>query len=130
LARQLKRISRGIAAACGVKVDVSWNLITPATNNDPALTEFAAAAARDLGLTVVPATPGMGGEDFALYQRKIPGVFWTIGVGSPQGAHHPGFIANPAPLGAAAELLAALAVTGLRRLSGFLQVIYDEPARN
>ncbi|MDR2768161.1 MAG: amidohydrolase [Treponema sp.] len=118
--RGLKRICRGIADAYGVKLDFSRDLITPATNNDTALTEFAAETARSLGLKVVPATPGMGGEDFALYQRSIPGVFWTIGVGSPQGAHHPGFIANPAPLGTAAELLAALAEAGLRRLSSKL----------
>ena len=73
--------------------------------------------AKSLGFPAAPAVLGMGGEDFALYQKTIPGVFWTIGVGSPQGIHHPGFIANPAPLSLAAELLAALAERGLWRLS-------------
>jgi metal-dependent amidase/aminoacylase/carboxypeptidase family protein len=57
----------------------------------------------------------MGGEDFALYQQRIPGVFLNIGVGSPQELHNPGFIANPAPLSSAAELLAVLAKQALAR---------------
>ena len=60
----------------------------------------------------------MGGEDFALYQQRIPGVFWTIGVNSPQGIHHPGFIADRAQLSAAARLHAALARRSLKRLAG------------
>jgi metal-dependent amidase/aminoacylase/carboxypeptidase family protein len=91
-------------------------MYTSAVNNDPALTEFVRETAAGLGLTVVPATPSMGGEDFALYQKTIPGVFWTIGVNSPQDAHHPGCIADPTPLSTAAELLAELAKKSLKRL--------------
>jgi metal-dependent amidase/aminoacylase/carboxypeptidase family protein len=117
IAGRLEQVCRGIGGASGTEIGFSWTMYTAATNNDPALTEFARETAQDLGLTVVPCTPSMGGEDFALYQKTIPGVFWTIGVKSPQGAHHPGFIANPAPLSTAAELLAELAKKSLRRLN-------------
>jgi amidohydrolase len=116
IAHRLEEVSRGIAAATGVGVDFSHRVYTSATNNDPALVELIIKTARAIGLETVPSLPNMGGEDFALYQKKIPGVFWTIGIGSPEGHHHPGFIANPSPLSTAAELFAAIARDSLRRL--------------
>jgi amidohydrolase len=116
IARRLEEVCRGAAESFGLGVNFSWTMYTSATNNDPALSEFTAQTARSLGLAVIPTARSMGGEDFALYQKRIPGVFWTIGVGSPQGVHHPGFIADPAPLSSASRLLAALAVKGLERL--------------
>jgi len=118
IARRLEEVSRGTAAANGVDVDFSSRVYTSATNNDPALTEMVIKTAKALGLETAPSLPNMGGEDFALYQKKIPGVFWTIGIGSPEGHHHPGFIANLSPLSMAAELFAAIARDSLRRLSG------------
>lgn len=118
IAERLGRICRGVEETCGLTVDYKWSLNTIPTSNDPALTGFVGETAKSLGLPVRPGAQSMGGEDFALYQERIPGVFWTIGVGSPHVAHHPGFIASPAPLSAASELLAALAVKALKRLSG------------
>ncbi|MDR1972984.1 MAG: amidohydrolase [Treponema sp.] len=118
VAERLAQVCRGAAEMGGVEVDYSWQVNTISTKNDPALTEFVAETAKSLGFPVGPSTPGMGGEDFALYQQRIPGVFWNIGVGSPQVPHHPGFIADPAPLASASVLLAALAQRALKRLSG------------
>jgi amidohydrolase len=118
IAKRLEEVSRGISAANGVDVDFSSRVYTSATNNDPVLVEMVIKTAKSLGLETVPSLPNMGGEDFALYQKKIPGVFWTIGIGSPEGHHHPGFIANLAPLSMAAELFAAIARDSLARLSG------------
>jgi amidohydrolase len=118
IARRLQELCRGTAEAAGLAIDFSWSRTTSATNNDRILSEFAADTARSLGLTVVPSPRIMGGEDFALYQKHIPGVFWTIGIRSPQGAHHPGFIADIAQLSTAARFLAALARRSLMRLSG------------
>ena len=118
IAKRLEEVARGIGAANLVDVDFAWEMITSATNNDPALVELVIKTAGALGLKTVPSLPNMGGEDFAYYQKTIPGVFWTIGIGSPEGHHHPGFIANPAPLSTAAELFAVIARDSLRRLSG------------
>jgi amidohydrolase len=115
IARRLTDLCRGTAEAAGLAVDLSWSRTTSATNNDGPLSEFAADTARSLGFTVAPSPRIMGGEDFALYQKHIPGVFWTIGIRSPQGAHHPGFIADMAQLSAAARLLRALARRSLTR---------------
>jgi metal-dependent amidase/aminoacylase/carboxypeptidase family protein len=107
-----------VAEAADLSVEFNWKQNTSATNNDPALSEFATETARGLGLKVAPSPLIMGGEDFALYQKRIPGVFWTIGIDSPQGAHQGGFIADMAQLSTAARLLAALAQRSLTRLSG------------
>jgi amidohydrolase len=117
IAERLGQIVQGTALGSGVKAEYIWQMGAPATNNDPGLTEFVKDTAGSLGLRVIHGIMGMGGEDFALYQEKIPGVFWTIGVGSPQGTHHPGFAANTDPLHTAAELLAALGIKALERLS-------------
>ena len=118
IASRLEACCRGTAEAAGLTVDCDWRTYTPATNNDPVLSEFAVETARSLGFPVAPVGRIMGGEDFALYQQRIPGVFWTIGVNSPQGIHHPGFIADRAQLSAAARLHAALARRSLKRLAG------------
>jgi amidohydrolase len=117
IARRLDDCCRAAAQAMEVAIDFDWSARTIATNNDAVLSEWAAETARGLGFAVIQARPVMGGEDFALYQKRIPGVFWTIGVNSPQGGHHPGFIADVAPLSAAARLSAALARDSLARLS-------------
>jgi amidohydrolase len=51
----------------------------------------------------------MGGEDFAYYERRIPGLFFNFGIEGPQPLHHPAFVANPAFLSQASALLAGLA---------------------
>ncbi|MHB9293000.1 amidohydrolase [Hollandina sp. SP2] len=118
IAQRLQECCNATAEAMGVTIDFSWSMYTMATNNNTALSEFAVETAQSLGLTVIPAQPVMGGEDFALYQKKIPGVFWTIGINSPEGAHHPGFIADMSQLSIAACFSAALARNSLARLSG------------
>ncbi|MDR2808421.1 MAG: amidohydrolase [Spirochaetaceae bacterium] len=117
LAERLRECCNATEKAMGLRIDLNYRVCTVATNNDPELSEFAAETARSLGLTVVASQRAMGGEDFALYQKIIPGVFWTIGINSPQGVHHPGFIADMSRLAAASSLFTALAQRSLARLS-------------
>ncbi|GHV42203.1 putative hydrolase YxeP [Spirochaetia bacterium] len=117
LNEQLKQIAVHTGEVNGIAVEYEWHINTISTNNDPALTAFVSETAKAMGYRVQPRLPGMGGEDFALYQQRIPGVFWTIGVGSPQALHHPGFIADTAALSAASRLMAALGREALQRLN-------------
>jgi amidohydrolase len=117
IAKRLREICFATGEALGVAVDFSYRCCTTATNNDAELCAYAADTARNMGLAVVPVKPSLGGEDFALYQKRIPGVFWTIGVNSPEGVHHPGFIADMSQLSTASRLLAALAEQSLARLA-------------
>ncbi|MDR3314361.1 MAG: amidohydrolase [Oscillospiraceae bacterium] len=114
---QLGEIAKGIALASGTRIDYLWQMGAPSTNNDPVLSDFTAGIAQEQGFAVVPNQPSLGGEDFALYQQKLPGVFFFIGtggLGQPQ-AHHPKFAVDATQLAPAAELLAALAARALER---------------
>jgi amidohydrolase len=117
IAGRIGTIAHGVAEAAGIVIDFAWDCTTVAVNNDAALTNFVADTAHRLGYTVAPAVPTMGGEDFARYQERIPGVFWSVGVGSPQALHNPGFVADLSPLAQAAELLAAVATARLAKLA-------------
>src|SRR5690606_40788250 len=85
-----------IAESAGATAEVNITKMTPITYNDPALTEKmvgslqkAAGAEKVVRINAVT-----GAEDFAFYQKKIPGFFFFIG-GLPPGqdpakapAHH------------------------------------------
>jgi amidohydrolase len=115
---RLSEIASGVGGAAGVEVVVETKSRCPATDNAPELAEFVARTAGALGMTVVPCVPDMSGEDFALYQERVRGVFFSLGVGSPRPIHNSAFIANPVPLEGAACLMAALAEKSLEGLSG------------
>ncbi|MDR2134215.1 MAG: amidohydrolase, partial [Treponema sp.] len=68
--RRLEEFCRGAAESFGLRIDFDWTMNTSAVDNDPALSKFTAETAESLGFSVVPCTPGMGGEDFALYQKR------------------------------------------------------------
>jgi hippurate hydrolase len=86
----IKRIAEGQAAAFGApppEINVESDY-TPATFNDPALTERAMkAVASEIGEANVRAVPPvMGGEDFGQFARteeKIPGVIFWLGAVEP-----------------------------------------------
>ncbi len=61
---------------------------------------------------IVDIDPVMGGEDFAYFLQKIPGVFVFFGMGDGMTFphHHPGFDLDEKALPEAALLLAALVI--------------------
>ncbi|MDR3123208.1 MAG: amidohydrolase [Treponema sp.] len=113
-AGRLETICAGAALASGVRADFSWVLDAVAVNNDRDLSQKAAGIAEKLGFPVQEPPPTMGGEDFAFYQQRIPGLIFNFGVGDGTGElslHSPLFAANPSGLSRAATLLASLAVS-------------------
>lgn len=85
----IKRIAQGQAHSMGLPEtlwpDVTYSEATPATYNDPALSERIANALRDdLGVdNVLTLAPVMGAEDFAYFGRtdeKIPSVIFWLGA--------------------------------------------------
>jgi amidohydrolase len=89
------RTAQKIAEAAGATAEVVIDEGNPVTFNDPALTE-----------RMTPSLKRIGGdrfnpngqatttaEDFALYQQKIPGLFFFLGV-APEGADLAGVPAN------------------------------------
>ena len=81
----IREILTGVAAAHGAKAEVTWSAASyPVTVNDSALVEQTLPAMRralgDANVILFP--PVMGGEDFAYYQKVIPGFFYWLGVGN------------------------------------------------
>lgn len=121
LVRQaMERRCAGIAAAHDCRSDVRWLDGYPPTENDPALADYVAVAARRaIGerAFITVAGPSMGGEDFAFYLQKVPGCFVLIGTAARQGnvptLHSDRYDFADEALPTAVSLLAELA-TGYR----------------
>jgi amidohydrolase len=72
----------------------------PVTFNDPALVDRMLPSLRrpEVGATAVKeAVPGLVAEDFAVYQEKVPGFFFFLGV-NPPGLSEADAAANHSPL--------------------------------
>jgi amidohydrolase len=97
-----EKIERTIAKLCeaaGARHSLDYELGTPATYNDPALTrEAVAVAERLLGKeNLVEDLPDMGGEDFSFFGRIVPSAMLFLGVqpkGSTATLHSPFFVAD------------------------------------
>lgn len=116
---RIQRTAEGIARAAGAAAVVTTTRGYPVTINDPALTErMVPTLRRTLGAAnVLPAQQTTTAEDFSLYEQKIPGMFFFLGV-TPQGAdprtaapnHSPRFFADEGALLPGMRALANLAV--------------------
>jgi amidohydrolase len=116
---RLRRIAEGIANSAGATAVVTTTRGYPVTINDPALTErMVPTLRRTLGAAnVIPAQQTTTAEDFSLFQRKVPGMFFFLGV-TPRGAdpktvapnHSPRFFADEGALVPGMRALANLAV--------------------
>ncbi|WP_213505735.1 M20 peptidase aminoacylase family protein [Paenibacillus faecis] len=92
--RVLERFSRvvaGVAAAFDTTAAVRWIGGPPPVINDAALAEIGRETAAELGYEAVVPAPSPAGEDFAVYQREIPGLFVFMGTAGPHEWHHPAF---------------------------------------
>lgn len=116
---RVKRTAESIAASAGATATVGVFPYTPVTVNDPALTErMAATLKRVAGADKVQiAKQTTAAEDFALYEQKVPGMFFFLGI-TPKGTdpskaapnHSPRFFVDEAALVPGIRALASLAV--------------------
>jgi IAA-amino acid hydrolase len=112
-----------IANRCTAEVAFPGNDYPP-TVNDAALWELAQSFGRKLlgDAQVCEVPPIMGGEDFAYYAERIPGVFVGLGirneaVGSIYSVHHPMFKVDESALPIGTALHAAFALQSLAELN-------------
>jgi amidohydrolase len=90
--QKLRRIVYGIADGYGARAQLEMIFGYPPVVNDDELAESFAAYARDQGFVVERPAPTMGGEDFAYFAQRVPGVMVRLGiynesVGSVHSAH-------------------------------------------
>lgn len=112
----IKRLVDGICNGYGAKGEVEWFPGVPAVNNDEQIANLLKEAANDLEIMVVEAAHTMAGEDFAVYQERVPGCFIWVGTEGPEEWHHPKFKVNEAALAFSVPLFARAAQLALERL--------------
>ena len=111
---KMKRLVESVAEGYGAEAKLNWTSMLSAVNNDARMAGIMQAAASAQGLQVVEAVPTMGGEDFALYQERVPGCFVWMGTGGTEQWHHPKFTLNEDALAIGAAFFAEAAVQALK----------------
>ncbi len=87
IAAAVRRVAMGTAATYHATADVEYVLSAhPAVDNDPGVAELALAGARKVfpEEAFIDVPKMMLGEDFSVYQQRIPGAFAFIGAGNEQ----------------------------------------------
>ena len=112
---RIKRIAEGIASGAGATVDVRITKNTPVTSNDAALTaRMLPTLERVAPGKVRESEPITGAEDYAFYQREVPGLFFFVGitpaaeVGRAAANHSPFFFVDESALLTGVRALAHL----------------------
>jgi amidohydrolase len=83
--REIETVARGAASMWGADITLDYRRGYPALINEARMAQVARRAA-ELVVgpdRVGPNMPGMGGEDFAHYLRRVPGCFVRLGGGTP-----------------------------------------------
>jgi amidohydrolase len=116
---RVRRTAESIAAGAGATATVTFEPGYPITFNDPALTERMTDSLKRVATgDFNPATrQTTTSEDFSLYQQKVPGVFFFLGV-TPKGVdpatapinHSPKFTVDESALVTGVRALASVAM--------------------
>lgn len=114
---ELRRILDGLAVTYNAKISLDWQPGPPSVDNNAEWAEVALAIGAQEGFDAQRVEASPIGEDFALYQQTIPGVFVMIGSGGPYALHHPAFRVDDRALFPTAHYLKTLALSALDRLA-------------
>ncbi|MBT2289720.1 amidohydrolase [Paenibacillus albidus] len=115
--KRFGQVATGVAAALGAKASVRWIEGPPPVINDAALAGLAEETAAALGFIAVKPVLSPAGEDFAAYQRVVPGLFVFMGVDGPREWHHPAFDLDERALPVSADFFTDLVIRYLERWS-------------
>ncbi|MGQ0648316.1 MAG: amidohydrolase [Gemmatimonadaceae bacterium] len=128
---RFRRLATSLAAAAGARAVVEIEKGNSVTFNDPALTtRLVPSLQRAVGAAnVSEGRPTTTAEDFSVYQKKVPGMFFFLGV-TPKGAdpatvapnHSPRFFADE---GALVPGMKALGRVALDFLAGGREAMDD-----
>jgi amidohydrolase len=121
----LKGILERTASAHGAKVKLDYRDGNPITFNDPPLVEETLPSIRRVmgDANVVTRRPVMGAEDFAAYQKVIPGFYYWLGVrneskGISAMVHTPAFDVDEECLVIGVKVMATVVLDHLDRHAG------------
>ncbi|OMD66567.1 hydrolase [Paenibacillus odorifer] len=114
---RFQEVAVGVAAALGAEATVRWIEGPPPVINDPSLAALGVESVEALGYRAIQPELSLAGEDFAFYQRVVPGLFVFVGTEGSQEWHHPAFNLDERALPVAARFLADVAVRSLVQYS-------------
>ena len=89
-----EKVVQATADQFGAQVDITWGNSPYVTYNDYTLTPLIFENSKSFA-EVIETLPSTGGEDFAAYQKEIPGVFAFVGSNGEEDApdwHHDDFL--------------------------------------
>jgi len=114
--RRIRSFVEQTAASYGARAEIEYIRELPPVLNDETVAALVREAAIEVvgDAQVVTATPTLGGEDFALYQERLPGCFFWVGTGRPDGTsagwHHPEFDVDESMIGTTSQVFVAAAL--------------------
>lgn len=114
--KRMKEIVSGIALSFGGSAELIWHSGSPATNNTEEWVEFGTGLGKRAGYNVKKISMGLEGEDFAYYQKKIPGAFIIVGTGLSYAHHHPEYKVDEKAILNCSKYFAKLAEGALKEL--------------
>ena len=78
------QVAEETARFSGAEARVIWSDVTSALINDPQVSREAAEAAKGLGRIITDRPLSLSGDNFAEYQRKVPGCYAYVGTANPK----------------------------------------------
>ena len=91
---RFEKVVKAVSQQFDARVEINWGNAPNVTFNDRDLTPIIFENSKKFA-EVIETLPSTGGEDFAAYQEKIPGVFAFVGSNGEENApdwHHDDFI--------------------------------------
>ena len=91
---RFEKVVQATADQFGAQVDITWGNSPYVTYNDQTITPLIFENSKAFA-EVIATLPSTGGEDFAAYQKEIPGVFAFVGSNGEKNApdwHHDDFL--------------------------------------
>ena len=91
---RFEKVVQATADQFGAQVDITWGNSPYVTYNDQTITPLIFENSKAFA-EVIATLPSTGGEDFAAYQKEIPGVFAFVGSNGEENApdwHHDDFL--------------------------------------
>lgn len=116
IAKRMNEMVSGIAQSFGGNAELIWHSGSPATNNTEEWVEFSTKIGKRAGYDVRRISMGLEGEDFAYYQRKIPGAFIIVGTGKSYAHHHPEYKVDEKAILNSSKYFAQLAEGALKEI--------------
>jgi len=116
IAKRMNEMVSGIAQSFGGSAELIWHSGSPATNNTEEWVEFSTKIGKRAGYDVRRISMGLEGEDFAYYQRKIPGAFIIVGTGKSYAHHHPEYKVDEKAILNSSKYFAQLAEGALKEI--------------